>query len=303
MKAVVLHEYGPASKLRYEEVEDPKPAADEVVVGVAAASINPVDWMLRSGAIRELIPIEFPHILGIDLAGVVREVGERVSGFKRGDRVMALAAQTYAELCAVKAGDLVKIPDGLEMTTAATLPLVNVTGEQLVRLGAKVKPGQTVIISGALGGVGRSAVFAALEIGARVIAGVRGSKLDAARKLDGVVEAVAIDDDAEIDKLGVVDCVADTIGGRVALKLIAKVKQGGAFGCFPSTPQDAAIHPSIEINSVYAKVDTATTRHYAEAVRDGRLTIPIDRIVPLADAAQAHAAAEKGGVAKIVLIP
>jgi NADPH:quinone reductase-like Zn-dependent oxidoreductase len=303
MKAIVLHEYGPASKLRYEEVEDPKPAAGEVVVGVAAASINPVDWMLRSGAIRELIPIEFPHILGIDLAGVVREVGERVSGFAPGDRVMALTAKTYAELCAVKAGDLVKIPDGLEMTAAATLPLVNVTGEQLVRLGAKVKPGQTVIISGALGGVGRSAVFAASEIGARVIAGVRGSKLDAARKLHGVVEAVAIDDDAEIDKLDMVDCVADTIGGRIALKLIAKVKHGGAFGCFPSTPQDAAIHPGIEINSVYAKVDTATTRHYAEAVRDGRLTIPIDRIVPLADAAQAHAAAEKGGVAKIVLIP
>ena len=259
--------------------------------------------MLRSGSIKELIPIEFPHILGIDLAGVIREVGERVTGFVPGERVMALAAQTYAELCKVKASDLVKIPDGLEVTTAATLPLVNVTGEQLVRLGAKVKPGQTVIISGALGAVGRSAVFAASEIGAKVIAGVRGRKVDAARKLRGVVEAVAIDDDAEIDKLDMVDCVADTIGGRIALKLITKVKRGGAFGCFPSTPQDAAIHPGIEINSVYAKVDTATTLHYAEAVRDGRLAIPIDRILPLANAAQAHVAAEKGGVAKIVLIP
>jgi NADPH:quinone reductase-like Zn-dependent oxidoreductase len=303
MKAVVLHEYGPASQLRFEDVEDPKPAAGEVLVRVSATSINPVDWMLRSGAVKDLIPIEFPYILGIDLAGVLCEVGERVTDFEPGDHVMALAAHTYAELCTVKATDLVKIPDGLEMATAATLPLVNVTGDQLVRLGARVESGQTLVITGALGAVGRSAVFAASEIGARIIAGVRGSKLNAARELHGVVEAVAIDDDTEIDKLGMVDCVADTIGGRIALKLLNKVKQGGSFGCFPSTPQDGALHPGIQINSIYAKVDTATTLHYAEAVRDGRLTIPIDRIAPLARAGEAQAAAEKGGVAKIVLTP
>ncbi len=306
MKAIVLHEYGLASKLKYEDIEDPTPAVGEVLVRVSATSINPADWKVRSGAFKDIIPVEFPYIPGCDLAGTVREVGEGVTNFELGDRVMAMVLHTYAELCTVKATDLVKIPDGLKMTTAATLPLVTITGDTLIRLGANVQPGQTVLITGALGSVGRSAVFAASQIGARVIAGVRGKRLDAARQLPGVSEAIAIDDDAEIDKLGPLDCVADTVGAKFADKLLAKVKEGGTFGCFPKqNPQDAALYPTVHINIVFGQVDPATRAaqvlHYAEAVRDGKLTIPIDRIVPLADAAEAQVAAEKGGIAKIVL--
>ncbi len=219
---------------------------------------------------------------------------------------MAMTLHTYAELCTVKATNLVKIPAGLEMTTAAALPLVNLTGDLLIRQAAQVKPGQTVLITGALGSVGRSAVFAASEIGAKVIAGVRGKRLDAARQLPGVIEAIAIDDDAEIERLGLLDCVADIVGGKVGRKLLTRVKQDGTFGCFPPTPQDAALYPTIHINTLFGRADNATSLHitllhYAEAVRDGKLTIPIDRIIPLADAAEAHATAEKGGIAKIVL--
>ena len=302
MKAIVFHEYGPASVLIYEDVEDPRPAAGEVLVRVSATSINPADWRVRSGAVKNFLPIAFPSIPGLDLAGAVVEVGEGVTSFEPGDRVMAVARRTYAELCTVKAGDLVKIPDGLEMTTAAALPLVNVTGDAMIRLGARVQPGQTVLIAGALGGVGRSAVFAASQIGARVIAGVRGKRLDAARHLPGVSEAVAIDDDAEIEKLDPLDCVADTVGGALASQLFARVKEGGTFGCFPmQNPRNAAQHPTIQINTVIAPVNSATILRYAEAVRDGKLTIPIERIMPLADAAEAQAIAEKGGTAKIIL--
>jgi NADPH:quinone reductase-like Zn-dependent oxidoreductase len=307
MKAIVLHEYGPASNLKYEDAEDPKPTAGEVLVRVSATCLNPADWLLRSGVIKDLIPIEFPYILGCDLSGIVVEVGEGVTGFEPGDRVMAMTGHTYAELCIVKAAALVKIPAGLEMTTAATLPLVNITGDQLIRRAAQVKPGQTVLITGALGAVGRSAVFAASEIGARVIAGVRANRLDAARQLPGVSEAIAIDDDAEIDRLGLLDCVADTVGGNVRSKILSRVKQGGAFGCFPPTPQDAALYPTIHIQVLFGQLDPATAlriiSHYAEAVRDGKLTIPIDRIMPLSEAAEAHTIAEKGGTAKIVLTP
>ena len=306
MKAIVLHEYGPASILKYEDVADPKAAAGEVLVRVAATSINPADWMVRSGAVKDIIPVEFPYIPGCDLAGTVVEAGEGITSFEPGDRVMAMTLHTYAELCTVKATDLVKIPAGLEMTTAAALPLVTITGDTLIRLGANVQPGQTVLITGAVGSVGRSAVFAASQIGARVIAGVRGKQLDAARQLPGVSEAIAIDDDAAIDKIGPLDCVADTVGGKFADKLLAKVKQGGTFGCFPKrNPQDAALYPTVHINTVFGQADPATRAgqilHYAEAVRDGKLTIPIERIMPLADAAEAQAIAEKGGIAKIVL--
>ena len=307
MKAIVLHEYGPASALTYEDVEDPKPTAGEVLVRVCATSINPADWILRSGRVRDILPVTFPHIPGCDLSGTVVEVGEGVTSFEPGDRVMAMALHTYAELCTVPVTRLVKIPAGLEMTAAAALPLVNVTGDTLIRLGANVQPGQTVLIAGALGSVGRSAVFAATQIGARIIAGVRGKRLDAARQLPGVSEAVAIDDDAEIDKLGPLDCVADTVGGKLADKLFAKVKEGGTYGCFPKqNPQDAALYPTVHINIIFAgRVDLASiaalTLRYAEAVRDDKLTIPVERIMPLADAAEAQVIAEKGGIAKIVL--
>ena len=113
MKAIVLHEYGPASLLIYEDVEDPKPAAGEVLVRVAATSINPADWRVRSGTVKDFLPIAFPYIPGLDLAGTVVEAGEGVTSFEPGDRVMAVARRTYAELCTVKATDLVKIPETL----------------------------------------------------------------------------------------------------------------------------------------------------------------------------------------------
>src|ERR1700730_2870788 len=114
MKAIVLHKYGPASLLTYEDVEDPKPAAGEVLVRVSATSINPADWRVRSGTVKDFISIEFPYIPRLDLAGTVVEAGEGVTSFEPGDRVIAVARHTYAELCTVKATDLVKIPDGLE---------------------------------------------------------------------------------------------------------------------------------------------------------------------------------------------
>lgn len=302
MKAIVLHEYGPASNLKLEDVEDPKPAAGEVLVRVTATSINPADWLVRAGAVKDIIPVTFPYIPGCDFAGTVVEVGEGVTGFGSGDRVMAVTQRTYAELGTVKASDLVKIPAGLEMITAAALPLVNLTGDQMIRRGANVQPGQTVLITGATGAVGRSAVFAAAEIGARIIAGVRGKYLDTARQLPGVSEAIAIDDDTEIDKLAPVDCVAHLTSGSLADKLLTRVKPGGTFGHFPQgNPQNAALYPTIHTTLVFAQIDTATTLHYAKAVRDGKLTIPIERIMPLAAAAEAQAIAEKGGVAKIVL--
>ena len=301
MKAVVLHEYGGPSKLKYEDFPDPQPGPGEVLVRVQAVSLNPIDWKMRSGAAKERFPLEFPAILGRDVAGVVREVGEGVQGFKDGDRVFALANKTYAELCVVKASDLAIIPEGLELTTAGTIPLVSVTGDQLMRDGAKAHKGETILLTGALGSVGRIALFAALEIGAKVIAGVRKKQIEEAKSL-GATEAIDISDDDELAKLGIVDAVADTIGGELATKLIAKVKPGGNYGSVVGPPSNAALNPTVQVNAFMAHTDAKTYVHYGEAIRDGKLVLPIDRMVPLADAAEAQAVAEKGGVGKIVLL-
>ncbi len=302
MKAVVLYEYGPPSNLKYEDFPDPKPAEGEVLVRVSATSVNPVDYKMRSGAAKERFPVQFPGVLGRDLAGVVREVGAGVTSFEPGDRVFALTSQTYAELCVVKASELARIPEGLEMTTAAAVPLVSVTGNQLVLDGARVQPGQTILITGALGSVGRCAVFSAKEIGAKVIAGVRAKQLEEAKALPGIMDAIALDNDDALAHLGLLDCIADTVGGATASKLLAKVKQGGAFGSVVGPPADSALHPTVQVNLVMAHPDVATFVRYGEAIRDGRLALPIDRMLPLAQAAEAQSTAEKGRGGKIVLV-
>jgi NADPH:quinone reductase-like Zn-dependent oxidoreductase len=300
MKAVVLHEYGGSSKLKYEDFADPTPGPGELLVRVQAVSLNPIDWKMRSGVVKEYFPVNFPGILGRDVAGIVREIGPDVKGFKVGDRVFALAQATYAELCVVKATDLALIPDGLDITTAAAIPLVSLTGDQLIRGGTNTQAGQTIVITGALGSVGRCALFAALEIGAKVIAGVRKKQMDEALTL-GAIAAIDLDDDKSIASLGIVDAVADTVNHDIATKLIAKVKPGGIFASVVGPPSNAALHPTIQVNMIMASPDPKTVVHYAEAIRDGKLKLPIDRIMPLAEAAEAQAVAEKGGVGKIIL--
>jgi NADPH:quinone reductase-like Zn-dependent oxidoreductase len=115
--------------------------------------------------------------------------------------------------------------------------------------------------------------------------------------------AIDINSDADITSLGILDAVADTVGGAIAAKLIAKVKPGGIFGTVVGPPSNAALHPTVTVNHIMATPDPGVVVHYAEAVRDGKLKLPIDRILPLSEAAQGQAAAEKGGIGKVILTP
>jgi NADPH:quinone reductase-like Zn-dependent oxidoreductase len=302
MKAVVLHEYGPPQNLKYEDIADPKPADREVLVRIHAIGVNPIDWKIRSGAMKALFDIPFPAILGYDIAGVVTEVGKGVSEFAAGDRVFARTSNAYAELAVVKVDELAKVPENLDLTIAAALPVVSTTADQLVREQAEVKSGQTVLLTGALGSVGRFALYSALEQGANVIAGVRGKQIDEALSL-GATQAIDIGDDRAIAALGPVDAVTDTIGGTLATKLLAQIKPGGVYVSVTGPPRDAAQYPQVRIKSFGSHSDTKAMAHYAEAIRNGKLALPIDSILPLAGASEAHEKGEKGGVGKIVLRP
>lgn len=302
MKAAVLHEYGGPSKLKYEDFPDPQPGSGEVRVRVLAVSINPVDYKMRSGETKERFPVQFPGILGRDVAGVVESLGEGVQGFAEGDKVFALAQHTYAELCVVPAADLAHMPEGLEMTAAGTVPLVSLTGDQLIREAAEVQQGQTILLTGVVGSVGRCALFCALELGAKVIAGVRKQQMQEALSL-GATAAIDVNDDEELARLGLLDGVADTVGGKLAPKLLAKVKPGGTYGSLLGPPKDAQLHPLVRVKPMVAQPNAATLVHYGEAVRDGKLTLPISRVMPLEQTGEAQATAEKGGVGKIVLVP
>jgi NADPH:quinone reductase-like Zn-dependent oxidoreductase len=301
MKAIVVHQYGGPEVLKFEDYPDPVAGSGEVLVRVAAASVNPIDYKRRAGLTTDFYPLTFPGLIGVDVAGTVVKMGPGVEGFSVGDQVFSMADNTYAELCVVKAAILAKIPKGLDLVQAAALPLVTTTGNQLLAA-TGIKSGQTVMVAGAVGGVGRSAVFTAKERGATVIAGVLKRQMDEA-KTAGADQVVATDDERAIANLPPLDAVADAVGGRTAETLIAKVKPGGAFASVLGAPLNAAKYPSIRVVFVFSKFDRETLQFMAEAVRDGKLVIPISRKLPLSEAAEAQAVAEKGGVGKILLVP
>jgi NADPH:quinone reductase-like Zn-dependent oxidoreductase len=299
MKAIVVHEYGGPEVLKYEEYPDPVPGPGEVLVRVAAASVNPIDYKRRAGLTKDFYPLHFPGLIGVDMSGTVLKLGPGVEGFSVGEQVFAMADNTYAELCVVKAAVLAKVPKGLDLVEAAALPLVTVTGNQLLS-STGIKAGQTVLVTGAVGNVGRSAVFTAKQVGAIVIAGVRKRQMEEAKGI-GADQVVATDDDAIVN-LPPLDAVADTVDGTTAEKLIAKVKPGGVFTSVLGAPQNAAKYPSVKVVFVFSKFDRKTLEFMAEAVRDGKLVIPIGPKLPLSKAAEAQTLAEKGGTGKVLLV-
>ncbi len=300
MKAVVVHQYGGPEVLKFEDYPDPVPGPGEVLVRVAATSVNPIDYKRRAGLTKDFYPLTFPGLIGVDLAGTIMKGGPGVEGFSVGDKVFAMADNTYAELCVVKAAMLAKVPMGLDLIQAAALPLVTITGNQLMSA-TGIKAGQTVMVVGAVGNVGRSAVFTAKQRGATVIVGVLKRQIDEAKTV-GADQVVPTDDDTAIASLSPLDAIADTVGGRTAEKLIAKVKAGGVYASVVEAPQNAAKYPSVRMAHVFSKFDRKTLESMAEAVRDGKLVIPISQKLPLNEAAEAQAEAEKGGVGKILLV-
>ncbi len=299
MKAIVVHEYGGPEVLKFEEYPDPVPGPGEVLVRVAAASVNPIDYKRRAGLTKDFYPMHFPGLIGVDMAGTVVKLGPGVEGFAVGDQVFAMADNTYAELCVVKADVLAKVPKGLDLIQAAALPLVTVTGNQLLSA-TGIEAGQTVMVVGAAGNVGRSAVFTAKERGATVIAGVLKRQMDEAKTV-GADQVVATDDDTAIAKSSAARCGCG-YGRRKNCREADRQGQAGRSVCIGcGTPQNAAKYPSVKVVSVFSKFDRKTLEFMAEAVRDGKLVIPIGQKLPLSQAAEAQAAAEKGGIGKILL--
>jgi NADPH:quinone reductase-like Zn-dependent oxidoreductase len=300
MKAIVVHQYGGPEVLKFEDYPDPVPGPGEVLVRVAASSVNPIDYKRRAGLTKDFYPLKFPGLIGVDISGTVVKIGPGVEDFSVGDQVFAMADNTYAELCVVKAANLAKVPKGLDLIQAAALPLATTTGNQLL-LATGVKAGQTVLVVGAAGNVGRSAVFTAKSRGAIVIAGVLKKQIDDTKTV-GADQEVATDDDTAIANLPPLDAAADTVGGKTAEKLIAKVRPGGVYASVVEVPQNAAQYPTVKMVHVFSKFDRKTLEFMAEAVRDGKLVIPISLKLPLSEAAEAQAAAEKGAAGKILLV-
>ena len=301
MKAIVVHQYGGPEVLKFEDYPDPVPGPGEVLIRVAAASVNPIDYKRRAGLTKDSYPLHFPGLIGVDVAGTVVGTGPAVEGFSIGDRVFAMADNTYAELCVVNAAVLAKVPEGLDLIRAAALPAGNDDWQPTqFRYGNRSRPD--------CHGRGRRRKRRAVggihceRTRSVRIAGVLKRQIDEAKSL-GADRVVATDDGTAIANLPPLDAVADAVGGRTAEELIARVKPGGVFASVLGAPQNAARYPSVKVVFVFSKFDRKTLEFMAEAVRDGKLVIPISQTLPLSKAAEAQAAAEKGSAGKILLVP
>jgi NADPH:quinone reductase-like Zn-dependent oxidoreductase len=301
MKAIVIHGYGSPAVLKYEDYPDPVPGPGDVLVKVAASSVNPFDFKVRSGVMKDFIPLTFPAVLGIDVSGTVESVGPGVTTFAPGDRVFAAASQAYAERCVAKAPLLAKIPEGADLVEMAALPTVTTTGAQLASLALGNTSGAILLVTGAVGNVGRSAVYTAKSRGATVVAGVLKRQFNKAQAI-GADQIVALDDPQAVEALEPFDAVADTVGGQTADAVIKKVKSGGVFASVLGSPSTAASYPKLQVKPMVVTPDPVLLLEMAEAVQKGAFSIPLGQKFALADAGKAHAAAEKGSAGKILLL-
>lgn len=301
MKAVLLNGYGDVNRFSYEDVPVPVPAAGEVRVKTIAVSINPVDWKIRRGDLKEMMPINFPAILGRDLSGEVVASGEGIADLKVGDRVFGLVNQSYAEYVVCKAADLARTPNGLDAIDAAALPLALLTGAQVIEDGIHPRSGETILITGAMGGVGRTAVHVAKQHGVHVIAGVRSRQKKEAEAL-GADSVIALDDEKDIAGLPELDAVADMVGHEVIDRILPLIRKNGILATVLGAPESAKGR-DLRVVTVWAQPDSARLEQLGREVAKGLFSIPIGKKFKLSQIGEAQQLAEKGGIGKIVLTP
>jgi NADPH:quinone reductase-like Zn-dependent oxidoreductase len=299
--------------LELQEVDRPEPVQTEVLVRVAAAGINPVDWKTRRYGGNPKAAGEPPFILGWDVAGVVEETSRSLTRFAVGDRVFGMPwfprlARAYAEYVTSPARQLARTPDALTDEQAAGLPLAGLTAWQALVDVAGVGEGDRVLIQAAAGGVGHLAVQIAKARGAYVIGTARADKHDFLSEI-GVDEPIDYTTTPFEEVVSEVDIVLDAIGGdEYGLRCLRTLREGGLLIVLPGGLTEpvatAAREQSKRASGVQVEPDYCALESLAALVDQGELTVTIDETFPFARASEAHRRLEEGRArGKIVLIP
>ncbi|MFB7720491.1 NADP-dependent oxidoreductase [Nocardia sp. NPDC056100] len=297
MKAISQNTVGGPEVLQTVEVERPAPGAGEVLVRVAATSVNAADWKLRNGSIDVLGPP--PFTLGFDVSGTVVEIGDGVTDFNIGDEVFGMALSrsgTYAEYVVTPADHLAPKPANLTHTAAAALPTAVLTAWQAL---AKIAPGQRVLIHAAAGGVGHLAVQIAKHHGAYVIGTARAANHEFLRSLgaDEVIDYRTADFTTVTPP---VDVVFDLVGGEYGDRSLTILTPEGRL----IDAQRDGVLDDPRFHRHYVAPSGADLRALTPLLEQGALRGEVERVMSLADAAEAHRLSESGRVrGKIVLLP
>lgn len=290
-------------------VDRPRPSPTEILVKVYAAGVNPVDWQIRRHGTYHDDPL--PFTVGWDVAGLVEEVGEGVTRFVPGDRVLGMPrfprlAAGYAEYVTGPSRHFTRIPPGMPATEAAGLPLAGLTARQILVDTADVQAGQRVLVHAAAGGVGHLAVQIAKACGAYVIGTASAAKHELVRGLgaDEVIDYRTTEVAAVIDGL---DLVLDLVGGTTALDSLPALRSGGMAVLAASDVDDQlraeADRRHVRVVDFLVEPDHAGLAALTDLVERGQLRVLVATVLPLADARKAHELSETGRVTgKIVLV-
>jgi len=297
MRAVVYEEFGGADVLRVVDRPDPHIGADAVVVKVAAASLNPVDYKIREGYLRGLMDVFFPAVPGWDVSGTVVKAGLDTPELQVGDEVLAYVRKdvvqdgTLAEYVAVPVRTAAKKPAGLSFEEAAALPLAGLTALQSIRR-AGLTEGSTVLVHAAAGGVGSVAVQLAVHAGARVVGTASAGNHDYLRSLGA--EPVAYGDGLVEAARGLVpdgfDVILDYVGGQAIETAPALLRPGGTIASIT----DARARDELGGQYVWVRPDSADLAELADLAARGVVKVEIAGTYPLEEAAEAYRALETG---------
>jgi NADPH:quinone reductase-like Zn-dependent oxidoreductase len=310
MKAVRYHAYGDSDVLVYEEADRPVAGAGQVVVRVAGTSFNPVDAAIRAGRLQQVFPVAFPHVPNFDVAGVIAEVGEGVSGWSVGDAVVAFLPMTApgaaAEYVAAPAEALAAAPRTVELADAAALPSTGLAAWQALFEHAGLKSGQSVLINGAGGAVGGYAVQLAKQAGASVTATASARSLDRIRSYgaDRIVDytVTPVLQAVTGQRFDVVLNLAPTSPEQTA-QLVRLVADGGTF-VSTTTPGPEDAGRGVRTVPVFVRSDATQLTELVTRVDAGDLQIEVAERRPLTDLAAVHDQATAGRLSgKTVLTP
>lgn len=300
MRAARINEYGGEEVLQtVADAPKPQAGAGQVLVEVYAASVNPFDWKVREGYMKEFIPLPFPATLGGDCTGVVAEIGEGVSGFAVGDEVYGQANAvggngSYAEFTPVKAESLAPKPASLDFVTAAAVPLAGCSAYQALVDHANLQSGQKVLVHGGAGGIGSFAIQLAKHLGAYVATTAGGEDTDYVKGL-GAEEVIDYKTQAFESLLSDYDVVFDTVGGETNSKSYQVLKPGGVLVSMVAEQDDNLVSQhNITYIQQSSKVTTGRLTELAKLIDQGVLKINVDKTFPLEEAGEAQAYLQAG---------
>jgi NADPH:quinone reductase-like Zn-dependent oxidoreductase len=306
MKAVCIYAYGGPDVLVYEDAPRPHPGEGEVLVRVHAAGINPVDWKIREGHLKEMLHHTFPLVLGWDVSGVVEAVGSGLTRLKLGDEVFSRPDPSrdgaYAEFIVIKESEVALKPKSIDHIHAAALPLAGLTAWQCLFDAGGLSAGQRVLIHAASGGVGHLAVQLAKWKGAHVIGTAAARNHDFLRQL-GVDQVIDYDTERFEEAVQPVDVVLDPMGGDIQARSWKVLKRGGILVSIASPPSAAiAAEHGVRQAFVFTQSNAVQLAEIAKLADAEKLKVIVETVLPLSDATRGQELSERGHTrGKIVL--